>query len=756
MRRLLVLSVAALISACPPPKPAPPPPPGPLQAGTATTLLDSPVGMPMGGYLRTRPGSDPGSPWAIQFPASQGMHVEPTARALALSNGISRVAFVRLDLTIVSPTLRTRVRAALAATGETANVVLYSTHTHAGPARFMPPAHLGDPNGTDFVALVMDHYDAEQDARLTTAIVDAITRAFASLQPVSVGIGSADGSDFNNDRRCENDPIYGHDFRDTAVTVIRFDVVDGSGAPIKPLTALVHYAMHGTVLGSDNTLQSTDGPGGMELYASDRLGIPVQYVQGAAGDVSPRGSPFGHRDLQNIERQGRVAALVVEQAWKAAAPGNAPAGVRLDFRERGVLVSREAIGYAPGEFPESGGLQCQAGGPGACGEVVSTPSQVLCLPLERKRPFHTSLSMVRLGDDLLFFTLPGEPGTGLTRKMEEALAGLGAKTTLPVGYSQDHFGYLLEADDWLRGGYEPTVSAFGWKFGPYLLSELSTFAATYDETQPAVDAAPLTDPTPRVPDDSMRAPQVVTEPVDQERLRTFVFQFEGGDPGLGLPRVSVEQKVNGAFVPLMASATRPVVNGPEVLLRYAATPTFKSDDQATVRTHQWTAKFEAVPDLPLGEYRFVARGTAQQGGAKSTYELTSRAFTVTASLAVAVTGRLSNDRLVLEARFPPNPSVYTGGIDDVTDHFRLWDSDASPTLGAHAHPAAGASHNFVVRAPSGTNLNVRFTWSDVELAWISDDTMTQTGAYTVTVPMSALTDASGNTNGTDATVVINK
>lgn len=751
-----VVVAVTLFSACPPVEPKPPQP-GALKAGTSTRRIDQPVGVPMGGYLRTRPLSDPGSPWAVQFPASRGVHVEPNARALALTNGVSRVAMVRLDTTIVSPTLRSRVRTMLAATGETASVLLYATHSHAAPARFMPPAHLGDPGGTDFVALVMDHYDAEIELKLSTAIVDAITDAFAHLEPVSVGVATVDASDFNNDRRCENDPIYGPDYRDTNATVIRFDVVDESGAPVRPLTALVHYAMHGTALGSDNTLVSTEIMGSLELYASDLTGVPMQYVQGAAGDVSPRGSPVGHDALQSIERQARAEAKLIAKAFTQAAPGQAVAVTRLDFRERGVLVDRAAIGYAPGEFPESGGLQCAAGGPGECGAYVSMPSEVLCLPLERKRSFRTALSMVRIGDGLLFFSLPGEPGTGLSRKMQQALAGLGAEKTLTVGYSQDHFGYLLEADDWLRGGYEPTVSAYGWKFGPYLLNELETFAATLDAEQPLADVATLADPTSlRVPAESLRAPNVVTQPTDAPRLTTHVFAFEGGDPAFGLPRVSLERREGSSFVPVMASATRAVINGPELLVRYGATPRFKDDAQATVRTHLWTVQFETVPTTPLGDYRLVARGTAKQNGSASAYELTSQPFTVKKSSAVNGSVRLgSGDVLTLELRFPPNPTQLASDIDDVMGHYRMFDDDADPKLGAHLHPADGATLSATVKRPDQSTAPMTFTWSADALAW-RGDAVTQPGLYEVTVAAGSASDANGNDNAMPLTLQVTR
>ena len=742
MSRMLVIASLLLLTACPSPRPPAPPEPGPLRAGVATRRFDMPVGIALGGYLRTRPASDPGSPWATQFPASQGVHTDPTVRVVALTNGLTRVAFMRLDLTLTSPTLRSRLTAALKAAGEDAHLFIYATHTHAGPARMMPPARLGSATGTDFVSLVMDHYDAEVETRMVNAIVEAITDAFAHLEPVSMGIASVEAGDFNNDRRCENDPIYGRDFRDTALTVIRLDVVDEAGNPVRPLTALLHYAMHGTVLSSDNTLQSTEAPGAFELYASDLLGIPAMYVQGAAGDVSPRGDSFGHTDLQSLERQGRAEALLAQQAYQRAVPGPALPKARLDFRERGVLLTREAFGYAKDEFPEWGGIQCAAGDPNACGEVKSTPAQVVCLPLEPRKPFKTALSLLRI-EDLLFFSLPGEPGTGLSRKMVEALAPLGATTVLPVGYSQDHYGYLLEEDDWLRGGYEPTVSAYGWKFGPYLLAQLEDFVATIDGPQEAPDLSPVPDAGTRLVTDSTGPAAVVTQPQDAARLSTHVFEFEGGDPALGTPRVFLEKEEAGAFVPVHASSTRLVINGPELMLRYAATPTFKSDPAAVARRHLWTIRFETIPSTELGRYRLVARGALKTGP----YELISSAFTVSTSAAVGsrVAARITAEgRYALEARFPPNPTLYvTAGLDDVVGNYRVRDANSNPNDGALARGGAGTA---TLRAPDASSSTVTLTWNPAEAAWVSP-VLTAAGSYTLEVAPGALVDGAGNENG---------
>lgn len=743
-----------LLAACPPPRPPPPPEPGPLQAGVATRRLDLPVGIALGGYLRQRPASDPGSPWAKQFPASQGIATEPTVRVVALTNGLTRVAFIRMDTALTSPTLRSRLLGTLTAAGETANVLLYATHTHAGPARMMPPARLGSSTGTDFVSLVMDHDDAEVETRMTSAMVEAVTEAFATLVPVSVGVASVEAGDFNHDRRCENDPLYGPDFRDTALTVIRIDQVDAAGQPVKPLTALLHYAMHGTVLGSDNTLQSTEAPGALELYASDALGVPALYVQGAAGDVSPGGGPFGHGELQRLERQGRAQALLAKEAWSRAAPGPAAAKARLDFRERGVLLTREAIGYAKGEFPEWGGIQCAAGGPGPCGAVRSEPKDVFCLPLEPRKPFKTALSMLRVGD-LLLFSLPGEPGTGLSRKMVNALAPLGATTVLPVGYAQDHYGYLLEEDDWLRGGYEPTVSAYGWKFGPYLLAQLEDFVATIDSPQEAPDLPVVAPATPRLVTDALAAPAVVTQPGDGERLTTHLFELEGGDPALGTPQVSLERQDGTAFLPVHASPTRLIINGPELLLRYASTPTYQAEPDATTRRHRWSMQFETVPSTELGTYRLVARGSTRVAGVSSKYELISRSFVVSRarSVGAVVAGRITADQhLVVEARFPPNPTQFVApGRSDVVGAYRVRDMNSDPNAGALARggPFTLEGVTFgTLTAPDHSTSIVPLIWSDAESAWVAGDVLTATGSYRLELAPGTLVDAWGNDNGT--------
>jgi hypothetical protein len=69
---------------------------------------------------------------------------------------------------------------------------------------------------------------------------------------------------------------------DRSIGLIRLDKADGS-----PLALIANYPMHGTVLGPNNKLISGDGPGVVADYAEGKLGAPMLYIQGAAGNLAP-------------------------------------------------------------------------------------------------------------------------------------------------------------------------------------------------------------------------------------------------------------------------------------------------------------------------------------------------------------------------------------------------------------------------------------------------------------------------------------
>lgn len=750
MRRFALFLVA--FSSCPPP-PTPPAEAGPLQAAVATTRIEVPVGASTGGYSRSKPDDDPGSRWSANFPSTKGVHTDATARTLALSNGLTRTALIRLDVCLITPSLRTRIRQKLDAANERASFIVQATHTHGHVARLFQPAHLGNPSGPDFVALGMDTYDAELEDRVASEAAASVVEAFSTLTPVSVGVASVDGAELNADRRCENDSMYGPEFRDRLMTVVRFDAVDETGTPTRPLTALLHYSVHGTVMSGSSPFLTTDVTGAIELAASDTLGVPVVFSQGTAGDVSPRGSPLGFEGTQQLEWAGRVGATLARTAFEQAKPGGAPKQGRLVHVDRGVLLSREALGYQRGEFPEHGGIGCQVGGR-SCANVVLTPPEqggLLCASVEPRPRDRTPMTLLQV-EDVAMVTLPGEPTAAMGVKVAAAMTPLGASTNLVLGYAQDHFGYLLEQDDFLRGGYEPTVSPWGWRMGQYLIDEAGRLVATKDAAQEKPTAPTIADPVVRAVEESDAAPVVVADTMDLERARLVRFVFTGGEPGLGTPSVAVEREVNGAFVPVMASPTRALVNGPEVLRRYEATPTVAAEPMVTKRRHAWTALWETLPDTPTGRYRLVATGRAQLNGVVQPYRFESRAFTVSASTAISsLSARARMDgRVLVTARYEPNPMRFDRG--DPVAHFRLRDVTTRPDLGM---PARGGS--MMVEAKLGVSgLMLPATWSEADQGYLLTIPTNTGGTWELTLARGALVDGLGNSNGVVLTALFDR
>lgn len=746
---LLLLCVVILLGAgCTPPEPAGPaaPQPGRLRAGVAVVDLDAPIGTPSGGYGRPIPADDPGSTFAQVLPASRGLQSPLRARALALSNGVEGVVLLSVDLPLTTSTLRARAEAHARALGVDAPLVIAATHSHAAPARFFLSVYLEGTAKTNITAQAMDEYDAEIEDRLAKSLAAAAAQAWKQQVPAAIGHAEADGGDFNSDRRCQNDDLYGPDHRDRALTVLRVDEVNEEGAPIRPLAGAVHFAMHGTVMGASNTLLSHDAPGAMALAAEDAVGVPFLYLQGAAGDVAPTGGQMGHNGLQRIERIGVLSSSLIAGAFERAAPTAAPPRAHLRHEERRSVITREAVGYARGEYAEFGAVGCMFGA-SACMQYTA-PEDAICLPLA-KTPFAHSASLVAVEiEDLLLLTLPGEPTTAMAARIAAAAQALRpGRSPLVIGYAMDHHGYLLEQEDFLRAGYEPTVSPWGWKFDGFLEREVKALVSGLEsaEPQPAAPLPELAAFDARAPTASLNSAAIVTQPQALRRTEVARFVFEGGDPALGTPKVALQRESSGAFAPVFTAGGRPVVNGPEIVLRYAADPTFRDDPAATVRRHLWTAEWETLPDTPMGTHRFVAKGRAAHGGDTAAYELTSAPFELSAAdgCGAASSVTLSDaGSLVVGLRLPPNVPEYRNGGDPIA-HYRLRDPHSRPQDGA---PCRGGQVAATLTLPDATQLTRTLVYSEAAGGFVTEVPL-QTGSYSVAIAPGALVDGLGNTNG---------
>ncbi len=272
-------------------------------------------------------------------------------------------------------------------------------------------------------------------------------------------------------------------------------------------------------------------------------------------------------------------------------------------------------------------------------------------------------------DDALLAFFPGEPTSTYTEQFRRrAAAELGMKHTLPIGYAQDHQGYLLIPEDWLQGGYEPNINIWGPLQGEHIMEGLLNASAAVLRSEAADPPDPPGSyPDPIYPDAPLPhlAPDLtpaagtalteppaymliplrglapaVAPPPQVRRVNDIVqMMWEGGDPGVDLPLVYLEKRSSaGAWERVHTAAGRDVSSPMhDILLATTPNPLLPAD---AVQRHYWWLGWQAVSHvinragLPLGEYRFHIFGHRYTGGAETwpwpsqPYELSSSSFEV--------------------------------------------------------------------------------------------------------------------------------
>lgn len=770
LRTGLLLVFFALVACSQPPEDHTKP--GALKAGAGQRLIDLPIGHSHGGYTQIvgTPGDDPGSPYADRFPSTRGQQSPASAKVIVLDNGHWRVVLARVDAIFTTHSLTQRfIQLAREELGEdiAEQVLLNATHTHGSGCRFsrssmVPDALAGDadPKWRHALAMGADGFSQESTDRVARALVNALRDALGTMRPAKFGWATGEAIDANLDRRAENDAIDGGKNKDSRVTVLRVDDAETD----KPIAVAFHYAMHGTVYDMDNRLLSVDAPGHSEFKVEELFDEPVvaMFVQGSAGDVSPQRN--GNSGSQAMQYAGWALAREVRSTWESI---ELQRELSLDSIQRWVPLGREVLGYAEGEFHEDGALFCGAKEP--------SPDAVSCLGvgMPDEGSYATWLAAARIGG-LALVTLPGEPMTAVGQALEaKALEGTGFERVVVLGYAQDHQGYLLLDQDWLSGGYEPTISFWGWKMTGYLVDQsaklVHAMAKNADREGPKVPRMPPLDPEPYEPvvtaSSSTDAAIAVEPPAEVERLSSIDFSFVAGDPGLGQPAVSLQRQNGDAWEPVLKNGWIPVAShhGYEIPLTFQPTPTYREAPDATEREHLWGAHYEPPHDLPAGAYRFHIKARIKRGGEVRDAEVTTRAFELVPSRSLQLDGQLTTrgDKLVFDGTllYPQKRASYStasGNGGWQLDGFRLVDPRFAAPF-APATPKAIAVSALLVAGPTEEPITLSFIERPITTivprytpgegsGLYAEVPLAGPGTYQVAIPGGLLEDQWGNTH----------
>lgn len=381
-----------------------------MRAGVAVRDVTPPPGAAMSGFVaRTAPAT--------------GVHDPLLVHALVVED----TALVTVDVVGLHEDDCARIRQRCTLPAD--RVVVHATHTHGGPASM--PGRLGGP------------VDEAWLERLVATCAEAIDAALAAAEPVAVHAGYGADPGVARNRRRPDGPV------DRALPVVHLRRPDGT-----LLAAVASYPCHPVVLGADNTLLTADYPGIVRRVLAERLGGPVLFVTGCAGDANTGHSaaasvstaPAAGRTFAECERVGRLVADAAAAAATVPGPG------RVAAARRDVALALAGPGIGPADV--AAWEERAATAEPATAELLrcwaAWGRDVLAAP-GHPGSWSGSVTALRWGPAVLV-ALPGEPFAAAAQQVRAHAAD--GDTVLVAGYCDGCPGYVPPAEEYAHGGYE--------------------------------------------------------------------------------------------------------------------------------------------------------------------------------------------------------------------------------------------------------------------------------------------------------------
>jgi hypothetical protein len=246
------------------------------------------------------------------------------------------------------------------------------------------------------------------------------------------------------------------------------------------------------------------------------------------------------------------------------------------------------------------------------------------------------LTALRIGE-LVIATFPGEVTAHLAKQLKDEAkkqSGGKIKDMAVFGYSQEHHLYILDEADWWQGGYEPSMTIWGPKYGAFLLQHLTELSLQALKPQAEIndtgilpqdfyglDFSLIEVPREVTPD----AGKIFRQPTPQyHRLDPpITFTVIGGFQGIDNPRVILQlRQKDNSFVDFMRNGVRVYDDSDHRMIM-----NFAKIDQS----YHYTFSFEELEDFPLGHYRFKVLGHKWDGTKRVAYEVHTDAFEILSS-----------------------------------------------------------------------------------------------------------------------------
>lgn len=357
---------------------------------------------------------------------STGVHDRIFHRIAAMSDGEAEVFIVASDFCVFSPSVYEDVAAALEKEGIPRKHFWWTvTHTHSAP-------ELGPPGIYDVLLSGRSNHpwDREYLAFVTTALKEGVLRARAALAPARVAIGAGSARANINRRARDVDGSISLGLNpdgpaDRQLGLIRLERPDGA-----PIALIANYAMHGTALGGRWMEISGDAPGIVASYVEEKIGAPVLFVNGAAGNLAPI---YTVQDTPRAAHLGEFRVLLGDRILETNKATAGAVEAKLWAGETIVETPRRPELGWPAELPSY---------------TAKAPSgeNLVRLPVR----------FLRIGDTAIWGA-PVELFCEIAIKVRQESP---FRNTFYFGYANGWLGYLPTAAAYREGGYETRTTPF--------------------------------------------------------------------------------------------------------------------------------------------------------------------------------------------------------------------------------------------------------------------------------------------------------
>jgi hypothetical protein len=383
---------------------------------------------------------------------STGVHDRLYHRIVAMDDGQTQFFLISTDTTEISPGFYDQIMRELEQqTGIKALQVWWIvTHTHAAP-------EVGPP-GLDGVYMperYQHEHNNEYSARVEKELIEGIKQARAKLEPARLGVGWGFAL-ANINRRAQD--VEGRASlglnpdgpADRRIGLLRLEKADGT-----LLALIANYAMHGTVLGEQNKLISGDAPGIVAEYVEEKLGAPMLYIQGAAGNMAPIYSVYpdfesGHLSQFRVLLGDRILA-----ANRQLGPTTSEVKLSLGMQTVETPLRKDNLAWPPelGDYLRK----------------TSTGAAVVRIPVR----------FLLINEDIAIWAAPLELFCEIAMEIRDQSP---FPFTFHYGYCNGFLGYFPTTTAFAHGGYETSPSSS--PYTPQGEADLTSAVVTYLQGKP--------------------------------------------------------------------------------------------------------------------------------------------------------------------------------------------------------------------------------------------------------------------------------